>query len=320
MASSKDLTAAIHTIIRRAMHQYDVNAAVKLGRDRTHIQAGSLTFGQRFGGSINLPLPYHMLFVEGVYVDRTAQGLTPRFVTIAPPSDADLAAVVATISHRVIRKLRQLGYLEAGIDTPVATGYDPLREDEPELARTMAASVQQRLACGERAGQKVRRIGAGFGYAGERPALTGTRCASGHGFSLHANVSVPAHRRDQLERLIRSTARGAVSLERLDADVNGDLLYTFPRPWSDGTTGITRSPLERLEKLAALVPLPRLPLVRYGGCLAPPVRCADPSPRPYASKGPKPQRPAAPRRPGAGLPTVCQALCTRFSHFFYLLI
>jgi hypothetical protein len=57
MASSKDLTAAVHTIIGRAMHQYYVNAAVKLGRDRTHIQAGSLTCVQRFGGSINLMKP-----------------------------------------------------------------------------------------------------------------------------------------------------------------------------------------------------------------------------------------------------------------------
>jgi hypothetical protein len=38
----------------------------------------------------------------------------------------------------------------------------------------------------------------------------------------------------------------------------------------DGTTGIKLSPLELLEKLAALVPLPRVHLVRYGGCLAPP--------------------------------------------------
>jgi hypothetical protein len=81
---------------------------------------------------------------------------------------------------------------------------------------------------------------------------------------------VPAHRRDQLERLIRYTARGAVSLERLEADEGGDLLYTFTRPWSDGTTGTKLSPLELLEKLAALVPLPRLHLVRYGGCFAPP--------------------------------------------------
>jgi hypothetical protein len=72
-----------------------------------------------------------------------------------------------------------------------------------------------------------------------------------------------------LERLIRYTGRGAISLERLTEDDNGDLVYRFTRPWSDGTTGIKLSPLELLEKLAALVPLPRAHLVRYGGCLAP---------------------------------------------------
>jgi hypothetical protein len=72
-----------------------------------------------------------------------------------------------------------------------------------------------------------------------------------------------------LERLIRYTARGALSLERLEQDANGDLIYRFNRPWSDGTTGIKLSPLELLEKLAALVPLPRAHLVRYAGCLAP---------------------------------------------------
>ena len=86
---------------------------------------------------------------------------------------------------------------------------------------------------------------------------------------MHANTQVPAHRRDQLERLIHYTARGAVSLERLAQDANGDLVYTFTHPWSDGTTGIRLSPMELLEKLAALVPLPRVHLVRYGGCLAP---------------------------------------------------
>jgi hypothetical protein len=68
---------------------------------------------------------------------------------------------------------------------------------------------------------------------------------------------------------IRSTARGAVSLERLAQDANGDLVYTCTHPWSDGTTGMRLAPLERLEKLAALVPLPRVHLVRYGGWLAP---------------------------------------------------
>ena len=46
----------------------------------------------------------------------------------------------------------------------MATGYDPLLDNEPQLARTMVASVKQRIAFGERAGEKVRRIGSGFGY------------------------------------------------------------------------------------------------------------------------------------------------------------
>ena len=68
---------------------------------------------------------------------------------------------------------------------------------------------------------------------------------------------------------MRYTARGAVSLARLAQDANGDLLYRCNRPWSDGTTGMKLSPVERLEKLAAFVPLPRAHLVRSGGCLAP---------------------------------------------------
>src|SRR5262249_31313880 len=131
---------------------------------------------------------FKCVFLEGVYLDRTDQDLKPRFVQGEPPSDTDIAAVAQKISPRVIRTLRQLGYLEAGLDAAVATGYDPLGDDAPELARTLAASVQQ-----------VRHMGSGFGAEGERPLLSGPRCASIHGFSLHANTHVPAHRRDQLE-------------------------------------------------------------------------------------------------------------------------
>jgi len=269
MAGSQDLTAKIHTIIRTTIGQYYVHQAVQRSHKRATVHPGSVTFIQRFGSALNVHLHFHILFLEGVYLDRTAAGLKPRFLAGAPPTDTDIAAVLQKIRHRVIRKLRRLGYLETDLESPVATGYDPLRDTAPELARTMAASVQHRIAGGERAGQPVRRIGSGFGSEGEAPRLTGPRCASVHGFSLHANTAIPAHRRDQLEQLIRYTARGAVSLERLQEDANGDLVYTFTHPWSDGTTGIRLSPLELLEKLAALVPLPHVHLVRYGGCLAP---------------------------------------------------
>jgi hypothetical protein len=69
--------------------------------------------------------------------------------------------------------------------------------------------------------------------------------------------------------MAQAVSRGAVSLECLEQDANGDRIYAFTQPWSDGTSGIKLSPLERLEKLAALVPLPRVHQGRYGGCLAP---------------------------------------------------
>ena len=55
MAPSKELTATIHTIIRRTIGQYDVHQAVRHGATRATVQPGSVTFLQRFGGSINLP-------------------------------------------------------------------------------------------------------------------------------------------------------------------------------------------------------------------------------------------------------------------------
>jgi hypothetical protein len=89
----------------------------------------------------------------------------------------------------------------------------------------------------------------------ERQGLT--RASGTAGFRRRRWPALPA--------TIRYTARGAVSLERLDADANGDLLSTVTSPWAEGTTGITRSPLELLEQLAALVPLPRLPTLGDSG-------------------------------------------------------
>src|SRR5262249_48305094 len=148
---------------------YYVNQAVKGGVERQQVQPGSVTFIQRFGSALNLNVHYHVIFLEGVYLDRTEAGLKPRFLKGEPPTDTDIADVVQKISRRVSRTLCRLGYSEAGIDDLMATGYDPLRDNEPEFARAMAASVKQCIACGERAGQHVRRIGSGFGYEGEAP-------------------------------------------------------------------------------------------------------------------------------------------------------
>jgi hypothetical protein len=57
-----------------------------------------------------------------------------------------------------------------------------------------------------------------------------------------------------------------------EASAEADRLKT---PWSDGTTHIILSPMELIEKLAALVPPPRKNLVRYHGILAPHAKNRD---------------------------------------------
>ena len=46
-------------------------------------------------------------------------------------------------------------------------------------------------------------------------------------------------------------------------------MLTLKTPYRDGTTHIVMSPLEFMQRLAALVPRPRLNLIRFHGVLAP---------------------------------------------------
>jgi hypothetical protein len=89
------------------------------------------------------------------------------------------------------------------------------------------------------------------------------------GFSLHAGVATKADERAKLERICRYIARPAVSEERLSTNARGEVVYTFKKPWDDGTTAIKMTQMELMEKLAALVPRPRVHLTRFHGVLGP---------------------------------------------------
>jgi len=49
----------------------------------------------------------------------------------------------------------------------------------------------------------------------------------------------------------------------------GQVVLKLKTPWRDGTTHLVMSPLEFMQRLAALVPRPRLHLIRFHGVLAP---------------------------------------------------
>ena len=148
---------------------------------------------------------------------------------------------------------------------------DPVSRDEPLLAAISSASVRGRIATGPRAGQAVLRFGDRVD-ADHLPASQGERCANVGGVSVHANVAVPPRDRHRLERLCRYAARPPLAIKRLSRLADGRLLYALRHRWRDGTTHVGFEPLEFIEKLAALVPPPRVNVVRYHGVLAPAAR------------------------------------------------
>jgi putative transposase len=69
-AASPDLTTKVHTIIRTTIGQYYVTQAVTRGVERQQVHPGSVTFIQRFGSALNAHLHFHLIFQEGVYLNR----------------------------------------------------------------------------------------------------------------------------------------------------------------------------------------------------------------------------------------------------------
>ena len=248
LAFDAGLTRAVLRVFLRTVFNWQRRRATRRGL--VGARGGSVTAIQRFGGALNANVHFHSLVFDGVYT-RATPSARPVFHRLPPPTDADIAALLTRLHRRVRRLLTRRGRL-ADEDA----GSDPFAAQEPLFAQTVAASLQGRVALGPRAGPALRRL-----RSAASAQTTAPRCARLEGFSLHADVAVPARRRDRLEHLVRYILRPPLALERLTESTGGQLLYQFRRPWSDGSTALLLDPLELLERLAALVPPPRRPLL-----------------------------------------------------------
>ena len=183
------------------------------------------------------------------------------FRRVSAPTQAELVQLIERIVKRVLRLLTRRGYL---IEEQGQT-YLEGENEEGALATLQGAATSYRIGLGPRRGQKVytlRTIEVEEGNDSER-------CLQNNGFSLHAGVSCEADERKKLERLCRYVARPAIANDRLKLTDCGQVVLQLKTAFRDGTTHIVMSPLELLQKLAALVPRPRLNLIRFHGVLAP---------------------------------------------------
>ncbi|HCI2555410.1 TPA: IS91 family transposase, partial [Pseudomonas aeruginosa] len=232
----------------------------KAGFTRKSAHTGAVTLIQRFGSALNLNLHFHMLFLDGVYVERGDGRI--RFRWVKAPLSVELTHLADTIARRVGRYLERQGLLERDAENSYLAGEDP---DEDPMSSVLGHSITYRIAVGPNAGRKVMTLQT---LPAEDPSF-GDGIGQVGGFSLHAGVAARADQRDKLERLCRYISRPAVSEKRLSLTNNGLVRYQLKTPYRDGTTHVFFEPLDFLARLAALVPRPRVNLTRFHGVFAP---------------------------------------------------
>ena len=256
-ASRPEIMARVLGIVYRVIATHLVR---KAGYTHDTARTGAVTLIQRFGSALNLNIHFHMLFLDGVYVD-TRLGAA-RFRWVQAPSGAELTRLAHTIAHRVGRFLECQGLLERDMENSYLSG-DAV-DDDP-MTPLLGHSITYRIAVGPQAGRKV--------FTMQTLPASGEPFDDGigkvAGFSLHAGVVARADERKKLERLCRYISRPAVSEKRLSLTPNGNIRYQLKTPYRDGTTHVIFEPLDFIARLAALVPKPRVNLTRFHGVFAP---------------------------------------------------
>lgn len=251
MAYDSKLTSRILSVFVRVINSERKRKAKKHGIfDGV---PGSVTFIQRFGSALNLNVHFHALFADGVFYESDAGY---AFYRLPPPSEKELYALAAKIQGKVLKIIEELGLNDD-------EGQMEFENALPEMA---AMSIRQRAAFGDRAGNNLKRYG--INKIEADPESSDPYSVNVEGFSLNARVWIWGKDREKLEKLIRYMARGPVATARL-SEGNNTLLYKMKTPWKDGTTHVSFSYLDFIARLVALIPPPRMNMVRYHGAFAP---------------------------------------------------
>ncbi len=271
----------------------------KAGYIKATAHTGSVTQIQHFGGALNANLHFHIIFLDGVYINN-AHRPGVRFRQVKAPSSDELTQLTHTIAQRVARYLERQGLLVRDTDDHMDVGGRAMpgaiaensylsaegvdADPDSPLNHLLGSSISYRIAMGSQQGRKVFTL----------QTLPDCRPDNGlpdtvgkvAGFSLHAGVATRANERDKLERLCRYIARPAVATKRLSLTRNGKVRYELKTPYNDGTTHVIFEPLDFtapahpcargisasmhvISRLAALVPKPRVHLTRFHGIFAP---------------------------------------------------
>ena len=107
LASRPAITGQVLGIVYRVISTHLVK---KAGYSTKTARTGAVTLIQRFGSALNLNIHFHMLFLDGVYVDRLDGSV--RFRWVSSPTTQELTQLTQTIARRIGRYLERQGLLE----------------------------------------------------------------------------------------------------------------------------------------------------------------------------------------------------------------
>ena len=206
--------------------------------DKAALHIGAIAFIHRFGSSLNGHVHFHVCVVDGV------------FEAVAGVGGA--AAQVQASSPGVI--------------------YHPATAIDQAAVAQVQTTLQKRILRAF--------VGRGLLESCDAKDMLAYQHS---GCSVDAGVCIEAHDRAALERLLRYCARPPFAMDRLHKE-GAALVYRCAKQRSEPTSDkrgakadeLHLTPLELIDRIAALVPPPRTHRHRYFGVLAPnsPLRCA----------------------------------------------
>ncbi len=145
-------------IVYRVISTYLIK---KTGHSKKTARTGAVTLIQRFGSALNLNIHFHMLFLDGVYVDDADSEGGQRFVPVYNHTKADITRLAHLISVRIARFLSRTGLIEADAEN----SYLSESSIDGEMTDHQSYSIMYRISTGFQKGKKI------FWYKQDHPSL-----------------------------------------------------------------------------------------------------------------------------------------------------
>ncbi len=249
LSSDQKLLNKVLKIFHRVITSHYINKAKQ--KKLIDPNTGAITVIQHFGGALNLNIHFHSLYLDGVF-HTDARG-EQNFINFTP-TDEEVTRLTELLYHRIGRAFIRAGYLAENDDKELYENDSQLNLIKSQSVCNLVDNYQRPKSIGRY-------------WTPPFLEFSGSKSCSLEGFSLHANTKIRKGDRGGLEKLCRYVCRGAIPKDRISQDEYGQVILKLKSAYTDGTTHLKFTPEQFIKRIIALIPPPRVNLIRYYGVL-----------------------------------------------------